>query len=199
VLGSVFTLSVFPHVFNFNFFFNAGVRVMTGAIGRAMPEIGDVTLLLVFLLSMYACVGQLAFQGKFQNKCFSLQSGALINSQACATADSFWGLGGFKCQNNEICADAGFTSDPLNFDSFGEALLTVIMCISGEGWSTVMYQSWDTMHRWTTVYFASLVIFVSIFAIQLVVAILSSKFQASKDEAQIDEDRTSRECSRHHP
>jgi hypothetical protein len=47
-----------------------------------------------------------------------------------------------------------------------------------------MYETWDTMHKWTTVYFLGLQILVSVFAIQLVVGFLSENFEASREEEQ---------------
>lgn len=32
-----------------------------------------------------------------------------------------------------ICADGGFNIDPLNFDSFGAGVITVLVCMCGEG------------------------------------------------------------------
>jgi hypothetical protein len=53
--------------------------------------------------------------------------------QLCANGDGFLGSFGRQCQPSQFCADAGYTDDPLIFDSFGSALMSVIVCISGEG------------------------------------------------------------------
>jgi hypothetical protein len=51
---------------------------------------------------------------------------------------------GFRCSDRQMCVNVGFTPDHLNFNSFPQALLTVLVCISAEGWSTIMVcvKSW---------------------------------------------------------
>jgi hypothetical protein len=61
----------------------------------------------------------------------------------CTTNNAaFLGARGAQCDQfpNTYCADWGQNQDPLNFDSFTSSFITVIVCITGEGWANVMYQ-----------------------------------------------------------
>ncbi len=88
---------------------------------------------------------------------------------------------GLSCPANSFCADAGFNNDHLNFDSFGQAFLTALVSISGEGWSAIMYEGWDTLDKYTTIYFFSMMLLGSMFVFQLLVVVLRTTFSFTKE------------------
>ncbi len=95
----------------------------------------------------------------------------------------FLGVRGNFCDQfpNTYCADQGFNADGLNFDSFSSSFITVLVCITGEGWTNVMYQAQDVFQKWVQLYFIAMMVVVYMFVIQLVTAVLQDKFSEAKE------------------
>jgi hypothetical protein len=114
---------------------------------------------------------------------FHAISGKLALPETMCTTDPsvFLGSQGVVCGVGQFCADQGFNTDLLSFDSFGEAFITCVVAITGEGWTVYMYDGWDTMHRWVTLYFIFMMLLIYLFVMQLVVAVLSERFSEAKE------------------
>ena len=70
----------------------------------------------------------------------------------------------------------------LSFDDFGHALMTVSMCITGEGWAEVMYLSNNGVHPAATVYFVLLTLFGSFYIVNLFLAVLWETYSSLPKE-----------------
>ena len=129
-----------------------GMRIMLKGLWAAVPKLANVFFLLVLFLSLMALIGNSMFQGLFQLHCFSRDTGALRSRQQLCSPDPAPTLGsqGLQCPAKTFCADAGFTNDPLTFDSFLQSLLTVVVCISNEGWSGVMVRGICFLFLWSS-------------------------------------------------
>lgn len=71
-------------------------------------------------------------------------SGRVVDPNWVCTVNpsKFIGAQGALCDEfpNTYCADQGYNLDGLNFDSFGSSFITVIVAMTGEGWTNIMYQ-----------------------------------------------------------
>jgi len=68
-----------------------------------------------------------------------------------------------------------------NFDTFVNALVTVFQVLTGENWSTCMFDGWRARGWISVVYFMSLVVFGSFLVMNLFLAILLKNFEGNDD------------------
>ena len=89
--------------------------------------------------------------------------------------------GNHECDKSEgyICAKGldnpnwGIT----NFDDIGASFLTVFQCLTGEGWSFIMYILWNSYPRsMVTTYFLILILFGVFFVLNLFLAVIKNNF-----------------------
>mmetsp|Transcript_57655 Transcript_57655/g.158821 ORF Transcript_57655/g.158821 Transcript_57655/m.158821 type:complete len:1739 (-) Transcript_57655:67-5283(-) len=79
----------------------------------------------------------------------------------------------------------GFT----NFDNFAVAFLSVFQCITMEGWTEIMYQLMDGYSAvGAAFYFSILILFGSLFVMNLLLAVMEGNFRMPIDEKAPDED-----------
>ena len=70
----------------------------------------------------------------------------------------------------------------LSFDNIGSAMMTVFMCITGEGWTEVMYMTMRGYHPASALYFIFLALFGSFFVINLFLAVLWETYASLPQE-----------------
>ena len=147
---------------------------MLETIVLILPSVLNQFLLLLLLASIFAVVGMQLFSGRFGYHCFDQGTGRLLNAEELCSPyhGASLAVSGRLCEDTPLgpsfCADAGF-SESLNFNSFGAALLTVLVCATGEGWPSVMYGAWDTLNSFSTLYFVMLELLLYLYIIQLLV------------------------------
>ncbi|GIL63375.1 hypothetical protein Vafri_17441, partial [Volvox africanus] len=90
------------------------------------------------------------------------------------------GVGLFKCPDNSTCIDINTNPDfgYTSFDNFGAAAFCIFQMLTLDGWTgTLLYPLMNAVGPYVPLpYFLLLVLFGAFFAMQLLVAILSSKF-----------------------
>jgi len=72
--------------------------------------------------------------------------------------------------------------DITSYDHIGRAWLTIFQCISLEGWVDVMYWAQDGVSKWVWIYFLIMIVFVSFFAVNLMLAVLYVKFTEPEEQ-----------------
>lgn len=82
-----------------------------------------------------------------------------------------------------------------NFDTVLTATVTVYQILSGENWNVVMYDGWRATNWLATVYFVTLMVFGSMFVMNLFLAILLNNFEV--DDAEDDEEEEEEEDQQH--
>ena len=70
----------------------------------------------------------------------------------------------------------------ISFDSFPSALMTVFMCITGEGWTEVMYMTMHGYHSSAFVYFVVLTLVGSFYIVNLFLAVLWETYSSLPKE-----------------
>ncbi|XP_065435398.1 voltage-dependent L-type calcium channel subunit alpha-1S-like [Chrysemys picta bellii] len=142
-----------------------------------MVPLLHIALLVLFMIIIYAIVGQELFKGKLHKTCYYIGTdiiakGEMEKPSPCTTTGH-----GYHCTLNGTECRSGWPG-PNNgiphFDNFGFAMLTVYQCITMEGWTEVLYWVNDAIgNEWPWIYFVSLILQGSFFVLNLVLGVLS--------------------------
>uniref|UniRef100_A0A8C5SXA9 Voltage-dependent L-type calcium channel subunit alpha n=1 Tax=Laticauda laticaudata TaxID=8630 RepID=A0A8C5SXA9_LATLA len=157
------------------------LQVVLNSIIKAMLPLFHIAVLVVFMLIIYAIVGQELFKGKMHKTCYYNGTG-----MECPAPCSTSGHGrsctipGSECRGPWAGPNYGIT----HFDNFGFSMLTVYQCISMEGWTEVLYWVNDAIgNAWPWIYFVSLILLGSFFILNLILGVLSGEFTKEREKA----------------
>ncbi|XP_053943674.1 voltage-dependent L-type calcium channel subunit alpha-1S [Cuculus canorus] len=163
------------------------LQVVLNSIIKAMVPLLHIALLVLFMIIIYAIVGQELFKGKMHKTCYYLGTDviATVASEKPAPCTSsghgrHCTINGTECRSGWIGPNNGIT----HFDNFGFAMLTVYQCITMEGWTEVLYWVNDAIgNEWPWIYFVSLILLGSFFVLNLVLGVLSGEFTKEREKA----------------
>uniref|UniRef100_A0A3B3S5J0 Voltage-dependent L-type calcium channel subunit alpha n=1 Tax=Paramormyrops kingsleyae TaxID=1676925 RepID=A0A3B3S5J0_9TELE len=158
------------------------LQIVLNSIMKAMVPLLHISLLVLFVIIIYAIIGLELFIGRMHKTCF--YKGALIVDDEPVPC-AFAGYGrqceknGTECRGKWEGPNGGIT----NFDNFFFAMLTVFQCVTMEGWTDVLYWMNDAIgYELPWIYFVSLVLFGSFFVLNLVLGVLS-EFSKEREKA----------------
>uniref|UniRef100_A0A8C0EFW1 Voltage-dependent L-type calcium channel subunit alpha n=1 Tax=Bubo bubo TaxID=30461 RepID=A0A8C0EFW1_BUBBB len=155
------------------------LQVVLNSIIKAMVPLLHIALLVLFMIIIYAIVGQELFKGKMHKTCYYLgtEKPAPCTSSGHGRHCS---INGTECRSGWPGPNDGIT----HFDNFGFAMLTVYQCITMEGWTEVLYWVNDAIgNEWPWIYFVSLILLGSFFVLNLVLGVLSGEFTKEREKA----------------
>ncbi|XP_066481268.1 voltage-dependent L-type calcium channel subunit alpha-1S isoform X2 [Tiliqua scincoides] len=163
------------------------LQVVLNSIVKAMLPLLHIAVLVVFMLVIYAIVGQELFKGKMHKTCYFIGTDIIATVEnekpsPCTTA----GHGRHCSINGSECRGwwAGPNNGITHFDNFGFSMLTVFQCISMEGWTQVLYWVNDAIgNEWPWIYFVSLILLGSFFILNLILGVLSGEFTKEREKA----------------
>uniref|UniRef100_A0A663MDV7 Voltage-dependent L-type calcium channel subunit alpha n=1 Tax=Athene cunicularia TaxID=194338 RepID=A0A663MDV7_ATHCN len=163
------------------------LQVVLNSIIKAMVPLLHIALLVLFMIIIYAIVGQELFKGKMHKTCYYLGTDviATVGSEKPAPCTSsghgrHCSINGTECRSGWPGPNDGIT----HFDNFGFAMLTVYQCITMEGWTEVLYWVNDAIgNEWPWIYFVSLILLGSFFVLNLVLGVLSGEFTKEREKA----------------
>ncbi|XP_075030055.1 voltage-dependent L-type calcium channel subunit alpha-1S isoform X3 [Calonectris borealis] len=163
------------------------LQVVLNSIIKAMVPLLHIALLVLFMIIIYAIVGQELFKGKMHKTCYYLGTDviATVASEKPAPCTSsghgrHCTINGTECRSGWPGPNDGIT----HFDNFGFAMLTVYQCITMEGWTEVLYWVNDAIgNEWPWIYFVSLILLGSFFVLNLVLGVLSGEFTKEREKA----------------
>ncbi|KPP78631.1 voltage-dependent L-type calcium channel subunit alpha-1F-like [Scleropages formosus] len=159
------------------------LQIVLNSIMKAMVPLLHISLLVLFVIIIYAIIGLELFIGRMHKTCFYPSTELVVDDDPvpCAFAGN-----GRQCANGTECRGGweGPNGGITNFDNFFFAMLTVFQCITMEGWTDVLYWMNDAIgFELPWVYFVSLVIFGSFFVLNLVLGVLSGEFSKEREKA----------------
>ena len=104
-------------------------------------------------------------------------------SGACAGADGTHAQG--SCALGQACRPYGENPfhGTVSFDDIVSAWLTIFQCITLEGWTDVMYMASRASGGAATAYFVALVLFASLYLLNLFLAVIWFTYQSQEEEA----------------
>uniref|UniRef100_A0A7M4EDW4 Voltage-dependent L-type calcium channel subunit alpha n=1 Tax=Crocodylus porosus TaxID=8502 RepID=A0A7M4EDW4_CROPO len=159
------------------------LQVVLNSIIKAMVPLLHIALLVLFMIIIYAIVGQELFKGKMHKTCYYTGTGMGHKKPAPCTSTGHGRhctLNGTDCRGGWPGPNNGIT----HFDNFGFAMLTVYQCITMEGWTEVLYWVNDAIgNEWPWIYFVSLILLGSFFILNLVLGVLSGEFTKEREKA----------------
>ncbi|KAF7254588.1 Voltage-dependent L-type calcium channel subunit alpha-1S, partial [Varanus komodoensis] len=163
------------------------LQVVLNSIIKAMMPLLHIAVLVVFMLIIYAIVGQELFKGKMHKTCYYNGTDILAtveNEKPSPCTSAGHGrqctIPGSECRGKWPGPNNGIT----HFDNFGFAMLTVYQCISMEGWTEVLYWVNDAIgNEWPWIYFVSLILLGSFFILNLILGVLSGEFTKEREKA----------------
>ena len=164
-----------------------GMRAIIQTLILSLPLIGDVFLLLLFLLLVFAIAGIQLWSNSLHRRCYADDTFMELDANetfACSTMAT-----GNTCSFNSVC---GVNFDEysvryLNFNHMGTALLFVFKIISLDDWPEDMWLVQDTNLHIVWLYFVVLILTSSYFAVNLFLAVLSAIFTDNEATAQVEQ------------
>uniref|UniRef100_A0A8D0H471 Voltage-dependent L-type calcium channel subunit alpha n=1 Tax=Sphenodon punctatus TaxID=8508 RepID=A0A8D0H471_SPHPU len=118
------------------------LQVVLNSIIKAMLPLLHIALLVLFMIIIYAIVGQELFKGKMHKTCYYTGTDIVAtveNEKPAPCANTGHGrhctINGSECRGWWPGPNNGIT----HFDNLGFAMLTVYQCITMEGWTEVLY------------------------------------------------------------
>ena len=155
------------------------LQVVMSSIAKSVIPLGNVCLLVVFVILIYAVIGLQMLSGKFRMTCIHAVNGTVLEEgRLCADATT---KSGRQCPTDYSCVahGSGPNDGITSFDNILLSALTIFQCITQEGWTDVMYWTFDVadVHRigfW--IFYYTLNIVGSQFMLNLVLGVLSGEF-----------------------
>ncbi|XP_078367100.1 voltage-dependent L-type calcium channel subunit alpha-1D-like isoform X2 [Oculina patagonica] len=169
------------------------LQVVMKSIARAMIPLLQILFLILFVIVIYAIVGLELLRGKFHLTCYNSTTGQLDERFVSPRVCSQPGKGGRPCDSGLHCAiDNSVWSGPnkgiSTFDNIFLSMLTVFQCITMEGWTDIMYHSYDARDYntrvVTSIVYISLIVIGSFFMLNLVLGVLSGEFAKERERAE---------------
>merc|ERR1719181_1995639 len=168
-------------------------------INTLLEEMGDLFMVVVltfFVFLVFSVVGMELFKGFGSNRCIADADGdwtVLPDSMTNPIEERRCG-GDYSCPTGYTCMVAGLKDgqiESLNqadgirgFDNIGQALLSVFVCATLEGWVDIMYMHQDT-YNWVIamIYHVLLVLLGAFLCLNLALAIIAAAFEDQAEEA----------------
>ncbi|KAL2103467.1 hypothetical protein ACEWY4_000335 [Coilia grayii] len=115
------------------------LQIVLNSIMKAMVPLLHISLLVLFVIIIYAIIGLELFIGRMHRTCFFIGTDDFADEDPLPCAFAGHGrqcvVNGSECRGRWDGPNNGIT----NFDNFFFAMLTVFQCITMEGWTDVLY------------------------------------------------------------
>lgn len=188
-----------------------GTSIILRSLKKAAPLLVNVAFLIGFFWLIFGIVGVQSFKSSLRRTCVWVgddgsgqnytQNLAPENIQFCGgylaangsqmpwlNADGSYGTNsakGFLCPINSLCVDTG--SNPYNntvsFDNIVQSMELVFVIISSNTWSDLMYYLTDSDYLVTAIFFAFGIVVLSLWLVNLLIAVITSCFQIIREES----------------
>uniref|UniRef100_A0A3B4YEY9 Voltage-dependent L-type calcium channel subunit alpha n=1 Tax=Seriola lalandi dorsalis TaxID=1841481 RepID=A0A3B4YEY9_SERLL len=161
------------------------LQVVMNSILKSMLPLFHITLLVLFMVTIYSIMGLELFKCKMHKTCYYTDIIATVENEKpapCAQAGN-----GRRCTINGTECRAGWPGPNhgiTHFDNLGFSMLTVYQCITTQGWTDVLYWVNDAIGmEWPWIYFTTLILVGSFFVLNLVLGVLSGEFTKEREKA----------------
>ena len=163
-----------------------GMKQILSTLAKSSRPLLDTALLCCALLFIFGIIAVTLFQGYTRQHCYTASNGGYTLDEDVGRQCG----GKFTCPAGDVCLysreapNFGLTS----FDHISVAFLTIFVAVTLEGWTDVMYMMQDTYGYWVaTIFFHFLIIFCSIFALNLALAVLAEAFSSNVQDPEDEE------------
>ncbi|KAA0711746.1 Dihydropyridine-sensitive L-type skeletal muscle calcium channel subunit alpha-1 [Triplophysa tibetana] len=163
------------------------LQVVMSSILKSMLPLFHISLLVFFMVTIYAIIGLELFKCKMHKTCYYAGTDIIAtveNEKASPCAQAGNGrrctLNGTECLGGWPGPNNGIT----HFDNLGFSMLTVYQCITTQGWTDVLYWVNDAIGmEWPWLYFVTLILLGSFFILNLVLGVLCGEFTKEREKS----------------
>ncbi|XP_077940043.1 voltage-dependent T-type calcium channel subunit alpha-1I isoform X4 [Gasterosteus aculeatus] len=155
-----------------------GLKLVVETLITSLKPIGNIVLICCAFFIIFGILGVQLFKGKFFY-CFGLDVKNITNKSDCLQANYKW------------------VHHKYNFDNLGQALMSLFVLASKDGWVNIMYHGLDAVsvdqqpvtnnNPWMLLYFISFLLIVSFFVLNMFVGVVVENFHKCRQHQEVEE------------
>ncbi|XP_069066231.1 voltage-dependent T-type calcium channel subunit alpha-1H isoform X4 [Pleurodeles waltl] len=157
-----------------------GLKLVVETLISSLRPIGNIVLICCAFFIIFGILGVQLFKGKFYY-CEGLDTKNITNRSDCIQARYKW------------------VRRKYNFDNLGQALMSLFVLSSKDGWVNIMYDGLDAVaidvqpvrnnNPWMLLYFISFLLIVSFFVLNMFVGVVVENFHKCRQHQEAEEAR----------
>ncbi|KAM4611272.1 voltage-dependent T-type calcium channel subunit alpha-1I [Polymixia lowei] len=157
-----------------------GLKLVVETLITSLKPIGNIVLICCAFFIIFGILGVQLFKGKFYY-CLGLDVKNITNKSDCLAANYRW------------------VHHKYNFDNLGQALMSLFVLASKDGWVNIMYHGLDAVgidqqpvinnNPWMLLYFISFLLIVSFFVLNMFVGVVVENFHKCRQHQEVEEAR----------
>ncbi|XP_056144586.1 voltage-dependent T-type calcium channel subunit alpha-1I-like [Lampris incognitus] len=155
-----------------------GLKLVVETLITSLKPIGNIVLICCAFFIIFGILGVQLFKGKFFY-CFGADVKNVTNKSDCLQANYKW------------------VHHKYNFDNLGQALMSLFVLASKDGWVNIMYHGLDAVgvdqqpvinnNPWMLLYFISFLLIVSFFVLNMFVGVVVENFHKCRQHQEVEE------------
>ncbi|XP_013909725.1 PREDICTED: voltage-dependent T-type calcium channel subunit alpha-1I [Thamnophis sirtalis] len=157
-----------------------GLKLVVETLISSLKPIGNIVLICCAFFIIFGILGVQLFKGKFYH-CLGVDIRNITNRSDCMAANYKW------------------VHQKYNFDNLGQALMSLFVLASKDGWVNIMYNGLDAVavdqqpvtnnNPWMLLYFISFLLIVSFFVLNMFVGVVVENFHKCRQHQEAEEAR----------
>ncbi|XP_032973428.1 voltage-dependent T-type calcium channel subunit alpha-1I [Rhinolophus ferrumequinum] len=157
-----------------------GLKLVVETLISSLKPIGNIVLICCAFFIIFGILGVQLFKGKFYH-CLGMDTRNITNRSDCVAANYRW------------------VHHKYNFDNLGQALMSLFVLASKDGWVNIMYNGLDAVavdqqpvpnhNPWMLLYFISFLLIVSFFVLNMFVGVVVENFHKCRQHQEAEEAR----------
>uniref|UniRef100_A0A8D3D454 Calcium voltage-gated channel subunit alpha1 Ib n=1 Tax=Scophthalmus maximus TaxID=52904 RepID=A0A8D3D454_SCOMX len=155
-----------------------GLKLVVETLITSLKPIGNIVLICCAFFIIFGILGVQLFKGKFYY-CVGFDVKNITNKSDCLAANYRW------------------IHHKYNFDNLGQALMSLFVLASKDGWVNIMYHGLDAVgidqqpltnnNPWMLLYFISFLLIVSFFVLNMFVGVVVENFHKCRQHQEVEE------------
>ncbi|XP_051796823.1 voltage-dependent T-type calcium channel subunit alpha-1I isoform X5 [Acanthochromis polyacanthus] len=155
-----------------------GLKLVVETLITSLKPIGNIVLICCAFFIIFGILGVQLFKGKFFY-CLGPDVKNITNKSDCLQANYKW------------------VHHKYNFDNLGQALMSLFVLASKDGWVNIMYHGLDAVgvdqqpvinnNPWMLLYFISFLLIVSFFVLNMFVGVVVENFHKCRQHQEVEE------------
>ncbi|XP_037620430.1 voltage-dependent T-type calcium channel subunit alpha-1I-like isoform X2 [Sebastes umbrosus] len=155
-----------------------GLKLVVETLITSLKPIGNIVLICCAFFIIFGILGVQLFKGKFYY-CVGFDVKNITNKSDCLAANYRW------------------VHHKYNFDNLGQALMSLFVLASKDGWVNIMYHGLDAVgidqqpsinnSPWMLLYFISFLLIVSFFVLNMFVGVVVENFHKCRQHQEVEE------------
>uniref|UniRef100_A0A8C9TV68 Calcium voltage-gated channel subunit alpha1 I n=1 Tax=Scleropages formosus TaxID=113540 RepID=A0A8C9TV68_SCLFO len=155
-----------------------GLKLVVETLITSLKPIGNIVLICCAFFIIFGILGVQLFKGKFFY-CLGPDVKNITNKSDCLLANYKW------------------VHHKYNFDNLGQALMSLFVLASKDGWVNIMYHGLDAVgidqqpiinnNPWMLLYFISFLLIVSFFVLNMFVGVVVENFHKCRQHQEVEE------------